>query len=131
MPAIRLAGCISMYVLSLCAPHATAAVTCTPISSLPAVITDPGPYCLTKNLPAKHDQESDVAAISIQADNVDIDLRGHTIDGSEGVVLHAVTAEDHSHISIHNGTIRGFLYGVLLFDNSPGYSATSGHQSRT
>lgn len=127
MPGIRLAGCISMYVLSLCAPDAAAAVTCIPISSLPAVITSPGQYCLTKNLSAKHVQEHEVAAIWIQADNVDIDFRGHAIDGSEAVVLIGVTAEDHSHISIHNGTIRGFLYGVLLFDNSPGYSATSGH----
>ena len=127
MPSLRFAGCISMCVLALCAPHAAAAVTCTPISSLPAAITEPGQYCLMKNLLAKHDQGSGGAAISIQADNVDIDLRGHIIDGSHGVFLQAVTAEDNSHIWIHNGTIRGFLYGVLIFDNSPDHSATSGH----
>lgn len=127
MPGIRFAGCISMCVLSLCAPHVAAAVACTPISSLPAVITGPGMYCLTKNLSAKHVQASDVAAIWIQADNVDLDLGGNTIDGSDAEVLTGVTASDNSHISIHNGTIRGFLYGVVLFDNSPDYSATSGH----
>ena len=127
MSGIRLASCISMFVLSLCAPHAAATAGCTPISGLPAVITVPGQYCLTRNLSAERVLENDVAAIWIQADDVDINLGGHTLDGSGAKVLTGVIAEDRNRTWIHNGTIRGFIYGVSLFDNSSDFSASSGH----
>jgi len=53
----------------------------TPIDKVPFVITEPGTYIVTKDLSA------DASAIAIQADNVTVDLNGHTVTFGCGVEL--------------------------------------------
>src|SRR6266850_7666789 len=70
---------------------------CTQITSLPFFITQPGVYCLKASL-------GGLGGISVQADDVTIDLNGHTLEPSSiGVAAYA----DQRNITVRNGTIRG------------------------
>ena len=61
----------------------TGASTCTSITSLPYTISSPGTYCLGSNLAAAAAPVSnDYAAITIEADDVVLDLAGRLLDGS-------------------------------------------------
>jgi hypothetical protein len=99
--------------------------SCTAITAVPFTISASGAYCLTKDLsytPTSGD------AISVTADNVTIDLGGHTLTNlaaGAGTSASGITAADHKNITIRNGTVRGFLYGILLHFNSS--AASSGH----
>lgn len=76
----------------------------TQISVLPFTISQPGSYVLSQNLTSSGD------GISVQANNVSIDLNGFTITGSgsgNGIVVASGT-----NIQISNGTITGFSSGV-------------------
>jgi parallel beta-helix repeat protein len=113
--------------LTLTAPAHAETVNCTAITSLPYIITVPGVYCLTGDL---FPSMSSGYAIDIQAPVVVIDLNGHRLGGgnagpgTQAIGIHALNQKD---ITIKNGTIRGFQYGVLLQDNSNGYASTGGH----
>jgi putative Ig domain-containing protein len=91
-------------------------VDCTPIATLPAVLTVQGLYCLTANLSTASTTGN---AIDVQAPNVVLDLNGFTLDGSgagagtQAVGIHAL---NQVNITIKNGTIRGFLRGIFLED---------------
>ncbi|MFN2557501.1 MAG: right-handed parallel beta-helix repeat-containing protein [Nitriliruptorales bacterium] len=58
----------------------------------------------------------------IGADNVTLDLNGHTIFGLGGpVVLHqaaGVKVNGHSNVTVKNGTVRGFFHGVHVQNGS-------------
>lgn len=77
-----------------------------PISSLPFTISSPGSYILTRNL-----QLADAEGITVNADSVAIDLNGFTLDG---VTKNAsgIEADGRSHLSVVNGTIRGWNIGI-------------------
>jgi len=47
-------------------------------------------------------------AISVNADNVTIDLNGFTIYGGGGLVADGISLADRKNVEIRNGTIRGF-----------------------
>jgi hypothetical protein len=115
----KYAGVIPLLVLSL---HARAETTvCTEIRVLPTKITDPGIYCLKKNLRVAAGS-TDPASISVVTDDVVIDLNEHLLDGS---ILGPATTQDgivafgRKHITVRNGAIRGFRGGVRLTGNPP------------
>jgi Ca2+-binding RTX toxin-like protein len=58
------------------------------------------------------------AAITIAADNVVIDLNGHTIRGSNAADTSAygIVAMDRTNVTVKNGSINGFQYGIYLSD---------------
>ena len=101
--------------------------SCTPISSIPFVITSPGSYCVTSYL--RTDQVWG-SAIDIQSDDVVVDLTyGGLDDLAAGVDTHAtgISAIDRNNITIQNGTIRGFAYGISLENSAPDFANTSGN----
>lgn len=95
----------------------TALLTCTPISGAPVVISAPGRYRLTRNLAV-----SGGNVITIQADDVTLDLNGFTISSAArpavGTAISLVGARRN--VTIRNGSIRslsgagrcGFLFGI-------------------
>src|SRR5262245_37058319 len=98
-------------------------VACTPITSLPTVITVRGVYCFTGNLSTAATTGS---AIDIQVNNVVLDLNAFTLIGLAGPATQAVGIHglNRRNITIKNGTVRGFLRGIHLETSggtSPGH----------
>jgi hypothetical protein len=92
---------------------------CTAITSLPAVITAQGIYCLTDDL---NTSMTTGRAIEIQANNVVLDLNGHRLGGSTaglGTTASGVFALQRQNVTIRNGTIRGFYVAIYLYDSNP------------
>ena len=79
---------------------------CTVITALPHAITAPGIYCLKASL------ASAGAGITIDADDVVLDLNGHAISGPANAT--GVASVDRSRITVKNGIVRGFNVGVAL-----------------
>ena len=98
----------------------------TVLTELPAVITASGTYRLDADLsfPRKSG-----AAVTIEADDVTLDLGGNSLLGSAATDTTAigVRTNDRKRISISNGTIRGFYFGIDI--NSPDRvdSRSTGH----
>lgn len=93
------------------------AQTCTTISSVPYTVRQSGSYCLSGPL------QTSIAsgeAISVQADNVTIDLRGFTLEGTAGIstLARGVYSWNRRGITVRNGTIAGFFHGILLDNNN-------------
>ncbi len=98
------------------APPLRAEITdCREITALPWTITNRGVYCLLHNLATA---DATGTAITINADDVTIDLNGHKLEGTAGMTTLAVGIGSvaHSNITIRNGTIRGFATGIQLTD---------------
>ena len=96
------------------------------ITSIPTTITTQGIYCLTGNL-AGNLTTGD--AITISTNNVTIDFNGYKLGNlAAGPATYArgIYAKQKKNITIRNGTIRGFNYGILLSDDS-NYTNSSGH----
>jgi hypothetical protein len=107
----------SGIVLAGLAPEALAQ-TCTAISRIPYTINSSGQYCLSANLTTSGTTGS---AIEVAADNVVIDLKGFTLDGSgggTGTRMEAIHSINRRAITVRNGRIVGFFYGVHLDLNS-------------
>ena len=105
-------GALSMLGMGAMAASAWAAVP-TPISGCPYTITAPGSYILTKNL------TSAGTCIAIQADNVTIDLQGHTITGNRtGFGITDAGAGDRD-LVIANGTIQDFRGAIIVNTSHP------------
>jgi hypothetical protein len=89
-------------------------IGCRPILRVPRTIAHPGTYCLLRSL------STDIAsgaAITIEADDVVLDLGGRILDGSgAGPATEAVgiAAVGRSNVTIQNGTVRGFFAGIRL-----------------
>jgi len=84
------------------------------ISSLPITITTPGTYTLTKNLSYNGATGN---AITINAGSVTIDFAGFGINGlGAGTATQAngIYAFNRSTLTIRNGQIAGFRYGITL-----------------
>lgn len=119
-----------MKTLTLCAmtiatalftsPTKAETTLCTEIWTLPAVIATEGVYCLKQNLTstAAHDAAASPleGAISIQSNNVVIDLNGFTLSNEAsgaGANLNGIASINLQNIEIRNGTISGFRNGIL------------------
>jgi hypothetical protein len=84
----------------------------TAISTLPATISSPGLYVLTADL---HFATPTGVAITINADDVVLDLNGFTLSGKPaGPASRAVgvLAAARSELTIRNGDVTGFYNGV-------------------
>lgn len=100
-------------------------INCTPINSLPYTVTTEGIYCLTSDLTTAMTTGN---AIEIQANNVVIDLNGHSLSGqAAGLGTHAVGiyAFQWKNIVIRNGTVSGFYRGIFLNDDYPNTTSQS------
>ncbi|MEO0620456.1 MAG: hypothetical protein AAFZ01_14400, partial [Pseudomonadota bacterium] len=96
-------------------------MTTTMISGLPLTITQPGTYVLSGDL------TTDGHGISVQADNVVIDLNGYTISGptDSNTETFGVSAFDQTNVTVKNGSIDGFMYGIYLSDIVANKSSTA------
>ena len=111
--------------LSMISPRAAFAAesydNCTgTISSLPAVISTQGTWCLKASLATAIGSGS---AISINTNNVTIDCNDFKLDGSAagvGTVANGIVASNRLNATIRRCDIRGFLHGVYLTGSSGG-----------
>jgi parallel beta-helix repeat protein len=107
---------LPLSILAFIAPQLHAV---TVINSLPHVIRQPGVYVLESNLTFTQTTIG-VYAISINASDVVLNFQGHSISNlvtateSSGVV-----AQQSSNVTVENGTLNGFYFGVVLGGNNP------------
>lgn len=91
---------------------------CVVIASLPVRITTPGRYCLDRNFQVSLTEYD--GAITIAADDVVLDLKGFSITNTAdqntswaiGILVNGRS------VTVRNGTIRRFLYGVYFLESS-------------
>lgn len=88
---------------------------CTTIGRVPFVVRTSGTYCLSRDLTLVTETGS---AIEIAADDVVIELQGRRLAGAGGPGTQAIgiLAVDRRNITIRNGTVTGFIHGILLQD---------------
>ena len=96
---------------------APATAACTGISSVPMTITQPGSYCLTRSL------QTAIAsgdAISVQANDVTIDLAGFTLEGTAGTktLANGIHSFNRARVTVRNGTVAGFFLGIFIDCNT-------------
>ncbi|HZP57674.1 MAG TPA: right-handed parallel beta-helix repeat-containing protein [Dehalococcoidia bacterium] len=81
-----------------------------PIGQAPFVISQPGSYYLTGNLTV-----SAGSAITIDAENVTLDLNGFTISGS-GLFGIETSSGTKTNITVRNGSVVGFSSGIVMVE---------------
>lgn len=93
--------------------------SCREVTAFPANLTEPGVYCLSYKyieFPLNAG-----ALITISAHNVVFDLNGATLDGTPpgppasptwGILT--VAHRNYTNITVRNGTVKGFNYGIAL-----------------
>jgi len=90
------------------------------ISSVPAVISSQGTWCLKQNLATG----SAGKIINITTNNVTIDCNDFKLDGSSGgagILSFGISAKNQSNITIRHCQIRGFFYGIDLEGTGGGH----------
>jgi hypothetical protein len=91
--------------------------SCREVTGFPANLSEPGVYCLSFkyiDFPLNAG-----ALITISADNVVLDMNGATIDGTPkgtptSPTWGILSARNNTNITVRNGTVKGFNYGILL-----------------
>ena len=78
-----------------------------PISSLPYTISNSGSYYITGDLTATG------TGITVNADNVTIDLMGFSLIGPGSGTNYGIYMNGRSNVEIRNGTVRNFNYGII------------------
>ena len=103
----------ALLATSLAVPARAETINCTPITTLPAVISTQGIYCLTGNLATNITSGN---AITITANNVTLDLNGWKLGGQGGgmATQAAGILSGADNVTIKNGIVRGFYYGIYL-----------------
>jgi len=123
----KLVKTLNLTLLLLFAPGAWAeTIDCTPITTLPYVITVQGIYCFTGNLATSMATGN---AIEIQTNNVTIDMNGWKLGGlaaGAATQTNGIFAFQRKNITIRNGTIRGFYQGIWINDGPP-FTTSQGH----
>ena len=120
-PVTRIPGHLALLAAILLSPAAAQAApppNCTEIAAVPYVISAPGPYCLASNLSYA---ATGSVAIRIDADGVELDLGGFLLDGRAaggGTLSFGILASSRGQITIRNGIVRGFFYGIDLDGSS-------------
>jgi len=118
MPRTALASAIFAVLLPVSLARAEITI-CTEIASVPFTITQPGIYCLKKNLVNTTDPSPNylAGAIEIEADNVTVDLNGFSlfnkIAGPKNR-MNGVVAFHRKNVTVRNGHIEGFANAVIL-----------------
>jgi hypothetical protein len=101
---IRSAGLALALIVPGTAVHAET-TDCTVISSAPFIIPAPGVYCLKSSL---------VGSITINSDDVVLDLNGHVLESGTPGAGAGVLAFERRHITVRNGTVRGFNTAIQI-----------------
>ena len=85
---------------------------CTGIIALPVTLQVSKKFCLKRSLTTNESGD----AIFVAADNVTIDLNGFSITytGSDEFTTVAIRARNHDNITVQNGIIRNFPFGIAL-----------------
>jgi Right handed beta helix region len=84
------------------------------ITVVPFTISAPGHYCFRTDV---RTSISTGNAITILADDVLLDLNGFSLDGTAagtGTNANGIFTFDRRHVTVRNGTVRGFFDGVQL-----------------
>jgi hypothetical protein len=104
---------LAASLLALSAAARAEITDCIEITAVPYHIRAPGVYCLKKSLSLPLLQAQ---AIAIQADDVVLDLNGHTLENFAGATGQGrgINGRNVKHVTVRNGTIRGFSIGVNL-----------------
>ena len=90
------------WVAMLSGPPGSSAIYKIPISQLPFTITQSGSYILTQNLTGSN-------GITIQANNVSIDLNFSSLTGSPGNTASGITISgSRTGVTIYNGYVQGW-----------------------
>ncbi|SMH42720.1 right-handed parallel beta-helix repeat-containing protein [Mesorhizobium australicum] len=100
-------------------------VNCVEIAALPAVISEPGVYCLKKNFSVSL---ADDVAIAVLASNVTIDFNGFKIGNmpaGEETLAVGVGVFERRNVVLRNGNFRGFMMTIGLLASDP--EKSSGH----
>ena len=87
----------------------------TAATTFPITINESGSYVLTSNLTVT---TANVNAININADNVTLDLNGHCIYGPGTGTGNGISAVDRYNITIKNGIVGGFYFGIYLYNDA-------------
>src|SRR5262245_3126819 len=90
---------------------AAGAGPCTPIKSVPTVITTQGVHCLTQNLTTGITSGN---AITVGTNTVTVDLNGFTHGHTRSADVNGIAATGRRNVTVTNGTIRGFRRGVSI-----------------
>ena len=106
------AGGLACVLLAAPAMAGAEVTDCTEITGLPFDVKEPGIYCLKTSLSVSLPFGG--VALAIHADDVVIDLNGHTIEASGPTTAAAVFADAQKDVTVRNGTIRGFGGAVDL-----------------
>lgn len=117
---------IMLYSLFALSPVYAETTNCTAITSLPYTITSQGVYCFTGNLGTGMTSGN---AITINVNNVTIDMNGYKLGGlaaGDNTTAIGIYANQRKNITLRNGIIRGFKWGIWFQDSSP-YTASQGH----
>lgn len=94
------------------APAAAQAVELVSTGGKTVHITRPGSYRLTHNLRLR----GAGAAVVISASGVSLDLGGHALVGPGGTQGTGVLVDGGNDVSVRNGTLRGFGFGVQVLN---------------
>jgi hypothetical protein len=118
MPKIALAFALLAFLLPVSSARAEVTI-CTEITSVPFTITQPGIYCLKKNLVNATDPTPAylAGAIEIEADNVTVDLNGFSLSNKiagPANRMNGVVAFHRKNVTVRNGHVEGFANAVLL-----------------
>lgn len=102
------------------------------VLELPAVISEPGHYCLQRDWDL--DLFGGGFAIEIRSDYVVVDFQGHQVRNLPGLVVgeigwatYGVYAWERSHIAVRNGTLAGFRYGIVISEEAEDGTTSRNH----
>jgi hypothetical protein len=84
-------------------------------SDLPLTITEANSYYLVEDV---NFEPNNVHAITIECNDVTIDLMGYTLKGPDSGTKYGIYMSGRSNVEIRNGTVRDFYYGI--FEENPG-----------
>src|SRR4051794_36271364 len=106
MPGRWIAALAAAAALSTVVAGAVRAVVTTPISCGDSI---------TKSIVVANDLPCTGTALVINANGVTLNLNGHTLTGDGDDIGNGVEAQNFSNLTIENGTVTGFHYGILVF----------------
>jgi hypothetical protein len=113
----RIAFFIAMVFLAALSTAANTYAACTAITSLPRTLTSAGTYCLTGNLSASITGTN--SAITINVDNVVLDLAGYQITNTAVGQGKGIYAKGRNNIIIKNGKMNNFDKGIEFASDAP------------
>ena len=105
---------VTVSMLLFSSPASAEIIKCKAITSIPTIITTQGIYCLKGNLEGSMASGN---AITINTNNVTIDFNGFKLGNlaaGAGTNAIGVRASGRKNITLRNGIIRGFKFGIAL-----------------